>query len=367
MGEEEVRERGVMLEVLGGYTPLITSFLVLFAIYLIMALSLNLEYGYSGIPNFGHVFFMSVGAYVAGNLTARVIYKLSRSTADFCSGQGASLRTSYASQHPALAVALFILSLLVGALVGGIFGYLGSYPGLRLKEDFLAITLIFIGEIGRIIARNERGIACGLTGLTGIPNPFCWVDNVNLRSVLYTIVVLLMAAVIFIYVQRLTQSPFGRLLKAMRDNDLAAMVLGKEVPRARGIVMVIGSALAAVAGVLRTFYIQGVVADDFIPLITFIVLSMVILGGVANNLGVLVGTLVMTSIDHFLSPSFLSIIGFKVEFDITYMKYIITGVIMILVLMFRPEGVFPEKPVKTPLLDLAKLKKWEVEEKLELS
>jgi len=356
-----------MLEALGGYTPLITSFLVLFAIYLIMALSLNLEYGYSGIPNFGHVFFMSVGAYVSGNLTAHVIYKLSGATADFCSGQGAYLRTAYASQHPMLAIGLFILSLIVGAIVGGIFGYLGSYPGLRLKETFLAITLIFIGEIGRIIARNEKKVACGLTGLTGVPNPFCWIDNVNFRSVLYTVVVLMMAAATYIYVQRLTQSPFGRLLKAMRDNDLAAMVLGKEIPRARGIVMVIGSALAAVAGVLRTFYIQGVVADDFIPLITFTVLSMVILGGVANNLGVLIGTLVMTTVDHFLSPSFLSIIGFRVEFDITYVKYVITGLIMILVLMFRPEGAMPEKPVKTPLLELSKSKEWEVEEELRLN
>jgi len=355
-----------VFEAVGGYTPLITSFLVLFAIYLIMALSLNLEYGYSGIPNFGHVFFMSVGAYVSGNLTARILYKLSGSAVDFCSGQAASVRTAYASQHPGLSIALFILSLVVGAAVGGVFGYIGSYPGLRLKESFLAITLIFIGEIGRIIARNERGLACGLTGLTGIANPFCWIDNVNLRSILYTIVVLSIAAVTFIYVQKLSQSPFGRLLKAMRDDDLAAKVLGKRIPRARGAVMIIGSSLAAVAGVLRTFYIQGVVADDFIPLITFTVLSMVILGGVANNLGVLIGTLVMTMIDHFLSPSFLSIIGFKVEFDITYVKYIITGLIMIFMLMVRPEGVIPEKPVKTPLLEISSSKEWEVEEELKL-
>lgn len=128
--------------------------------------------------------------------------------------------------------------------------------------------------------------------------------------------------------------------------------------------MVIGSSLAAIAGVLRTFYIQGVVADDFILLITFIVLTMVILGGVANEFGVLFGTLVMTVMDHFLSPSFLAILGFRVEFDITYVKYVITGVIMILVLMLRPEGIIPEKPVKTPLLEIAKSEEWEVERNL---
>ncbi len=347
------------------YTPMITSFLVLFAIYLMMALSLNLEYGYGGIPNFGHVFFMSVGAYAAGVLTARTVDYFAH-VQDYCSGQAASMRTQLLSSNPFLAVSLFIISIIIGAILGGMFGYLGSYPALRLKEDFLAIVLIFLGEIGRIIARNEPSIVCGLTGLTGIANPFIWIGEVHIRSIAYTVLVLIFAALTYIYVHRLTTSPFGRLLKSVRDDDLAAMALGKAVPKVRGHIMIIGSVIAALSGVLRTFYIQGVVADDFIPLYTFLVLSMVILGGMANNLGVIVGTLVMTSLDFFISPSVFSLFGVTIEFNIAYIKYVIIGLIMILMLMFRPEGAIPEKPVETPALKLSRSKEWDKEEKLEL-
>ncbi len=356
----------MQIEFLASYMPIFTSFIVLFAIYLIAALSLNMEYGYGGIPNFGHVFFISVGAYMAGVLTARTVDYIAGIKAGYCSGQASVLRTEYLSSHPMEAVAIFVASLILGALIGGLFGYAASYPALRLKEDFLAITLIFIGDMGRIIARNEEGIVCALTGLTGIANPLSFIKDVGMRSISYALIVVAFAVLTYIYVQRLAKSPFGRLLKAVRDDDLAAMALGKVVPKVRGEIMIIGSALAAIAGVLRTFYIQGVVADDFQPLITFLVLTMVILGGMANNKGVILGTLIMTALDQFISPSFLSLLGISVEFDVTYMKYIIIGAIIILVLMFRPQGAIPEGPVETPALELSKSSEWDVEEKLEI-
>ena len=357
----------MQLEALLNYTPMITSFLVLFAIYLMMALSLNLEYGFTGVPNFGHVFFLSVGAYTAGVLTARLVDYLANIQAGYCTGQAAMLRSEFIASNPHMGVLIFVLSLIIGAILGGLFGYAASYPALRLKEDFLAITLIFIGEIGRIVARNEEGIVCALTGLTGIAHPFSFIEEPHIRSIIYTALVLLFAVLTYVYTQRLANSPFGRLMKSIRDDELAARVLGKQVPKARGVVMIIGSSIAAVAGVLRTFYIQGVVADDFHPLITFIALSMVILGGMANNKGVILGALALTALDHFISPSFLAILGVRVEFDITYIKWVIIGTIMVLMLMFRPQGLIPEGPVQTPLLEISKSKEWERKEELELS
>ncbi len=355
----------MQLEFLLNYIPFISSFLILFSIYLIMSLSLNLEYGYAGVPNFGHVFFMSIGAYVAGVLTARALDFFSGSTAGYCSGQAADIRGNFAVAHPEISIGLFVVSLILGAIIGGLFGYIGAYPALRLKEDFLAITLIFIGEIGRIIARNEDWLVCGLTGLTGIANPFKWVENVHMRSIIYTALTLAFAVLIYVYTERLVQSPYGRLLKSIRDDEIAAMALGKEVPKIRGLVMIIGSSLAAIAGVLRTFYLQSVVADDFLPLVTFIVLSMVILGGMANNKGVIVGTLIMMILDMFISPSFFAMMGVIVEFDITYLKYVLIGVIIILVLMFKPEGIIPEGPVRTPAVELSMQAEEEVEKAVE--
>jgi branched-chain amino acid transport system permease protein len=271
--------------------------------------------------------------------------------AGLCSIPAAEARRRLAETSPLIAIGVFLASLALGALVGGAFGYLASYPALRLKEDYLAISLIFIGEIGRVVARNEEGIACGLVGLTGVPNPFIWLGDPNAVLVAYTVLVLILTAVIYLYVQRLSNSPFGRLLKSVRDDELASMVLGKNVPRARGWAMVIGSSIAAVAGVLKVYYAQGVFADDYIPLITFIVLSMVILGGMANNRGVVLGALIVTMLDFMIAPSFFRLIGFTLEFDVTYVKYIITGLVIVLVLLFRPQGIIPEAPVRTPGLE----------------
>ena len=337
----------MVLDQIYAVTPLITTLLTFYAVYLILALSLNLIYGYCGVPNFGHVFFQSVGAYVAGNLTANVMNIIFLGGGELCDITTAEARRNLAIANPMLAIGLFILSLILGAGVGGVFGYLASYPALRLKESYLAITLIFLGEIGRIVARNEPEIACGLVGLTGVPNPFIWLGDPNLSLVIYTIMTLTIAAAIFIYLQKLSNSPFGRLLKSVRDDEIAAASLGKDVAKARGWAMIIGSAIAAIAGVLKVFYAQGVFADDYIPLTTFIVLSMVILGGVANNRGVILGALIITLLDFLVAPSFFKLIGIDIQFDITYIKYIITGIVMIAVLLFRPQGLIPEKPVET--------------------
>ena len=306
------------------------------------------------MPNFGHVFFQSVGAYVAGNMTANVLNMVALAGGDICSVATAEVRRNLAITSPPLAIGMFVASLALGAVVGGLFGYIASYPALRLKEDYLAITLIFIGEIGRIIARNEEGIACGLVGLTGVPNPFIWLGDPNLSLIAYTIMAIIIAVFIFIFLQKLSNSPFGRLLKSVRDDETAAMSLGKNVARARGWAMIVGSAIAAIAGVLKVFYAQGVFADDYIPLTTFVVLSMVILGGMANNRGVILGALIITLLDFLIAPSFFRLMGITIQFDITYIKYIITGLIIVLVLLFKPQGILPEKPTETPGLILAK-------------
>jgi len=344
----------VVLDQLYAITPLVTTLLTFYSVYLILALSLNLIYGYCGVPNFGHVFFQSVGAYVAGNLTANVMNFMFLGGGNICEIATAEARRNLALANPAIAMGFFILSLAVGILVGGFFGYIASYPALRLKEDYLAITLIFIGEIGRIIARNEASIACGLVGLTGIPNPFIWVGDPNLSLIIYTIMAVIIAAIIFVYLQRLSNSPFGRLLKSVRDDEIAAASLGKDIAKARGWAMILGSSIAAVAGVLKVFYAQGVFADDYIPLTTFVVLSMVILGGMANNRGVILGALLITLLDFLVAPSFFRLIGVEIQFDITYIKYIITGIVIITVLLFRPQGIIPEKPVETIGLKIAR-------------
>ncbi len=344
----------MMFEQLYTMIPFITTFLTFYAVYLMLSLSLNLEYGYGGIPNFGHVFFESIGAYVAGNLTANLLNWIVAARGGICAYPASHARMMFAPLHPIWIVGMFVFSIIIAALVGGIFGYLASYPALRLKEDFLAITLIFIGEIGRVVVRNERSIACGLVGLTGVPNPFIWLRDPNLMFIAYTVLAILFAAGSYMIIKRFVNSPFGRLLKSVRDDDLVAMTLGKHVPKARAWALILGSSVAAVAGVIKVFFAQGVFADDYVPLITFVVLSMVILGGMANNKGVLLGALVMTALDFMISPSFFTVFGVTLQLNVAYIKYIITGVVIIAILLFRPQGLISERPVETPGLDIAK-------------
>jgi len=328
---------------------LLTSIVTYFCIYIMLALSTNLEYGYTGIPNFGKVFYYAVGASVSAIIASR-LYNAFIGAEDVFSAPAATQRVLLASKNPLLAIGIFALSTFMGALVAGVLGYLSSYPALRLTEDFLAITLLVFGEAGRIIMRTYEPLIGGVYGISGIPNPFRWVKYGVLSRALYTVIVVAFTVFTFMIVERLANSPFGRVMKAIRDDELAAKVLGKDAARVKGQVLLIGSVISGIAGSLYTFYSQAIFPDDFVPPFTFFIISMVLLGGTSNNVGVILGSILLAVVDRFTQASTLSLIGLSFPFDITYARYMLIGLIMVLVLMLRPEGLVPEKPVKTPAL-----------------
>src|SRR5256712_3977420 len=330
---------------------LYTSIATLFAIYAILALSFNLEYGYAGQPNLGKVFFLSIGAYVAGALVAHGIAALTGYREDLFTAQAAHARLVYAAANPGAMAGLFLGALALAATVGAAIGVLASYPALRLRGDFLAIVLIAVGEVSRVFVRVYEPIAGGNIGIGGVPSPFVFLGDRTAR-VAFALVALGLALLAFLFVERLSNSPLGRLLKSVRDDELVANVLGKRTPRVKAQVLAVGSGMAAVAGVLWGFWFQTVAADDFIPQTTFLVVAMVLLGGAANHRGALLGAITMTVLDHVTRPSFYAILGLTVDlpFDINYLRYILIGLLIILILMFRPEGLLPEKPVKTSAL-----------------
>src|SRR5206468_3610939 len=248
---------------------------------------------------------------------------------------GAAIRQAFARSNPGAILGLFVVSLLAAAVIGAAVGYLAAYPALRLRGDFLAIVLIAVGEAGRVFGRNYEPLAGGVFGLPGVPNPFAWLPA-RADYAAYAILVLAIAAGMYLFAVRLSNSPFGRLLKSIRDDELAASVYGKDAPRAKGHILAIGSGMAAVAGALYVFYVQQVYADDFIPLISFAAVTMVILGGVANHKGTLVGAAFMTLVDFVTRPVFLAILGINWQppFDLNYVRYLVTGLIIVLVLLF---------------------------------
>jgi branched-chain amino acid transport system permease protein len=333
---------------------LLSTILTFFGIYLILALSLNLEYGFGGQPNFGKVFFYSTGAYVSAMFTVDIITWLASITEPLCYAISATPRNNFAAANPPIIIGIFVASLLLALAIGAAFGYIFSYPTLKLREDYLAITLLMVGEISRLFVRSTDFIVCGTHGLGGIPNPFIWLGNANAIMGSYAVVVLALAFACYVFAQRLVNSPYGRVLKAIRDDETVAMGLGKVVPWRRGEILAIGSALAAMAGVLYAFFINFVQPDDFVTLRTVDAWVIVILGGLASNRGTVLGAFIFTLLDRLSRLILVEILNVQLPFEINYVRNIVVALLLVVILVFQPKGIVPEGPLKTPALASAR-------------
>lgn len=328
-------------------TATLIALLTFFAISGMMALSLNLEYGLTGIPNFGQALFVSIGAYVAGVTYTRLLPWLAGQEAiapcGASLGQALGLRTGIMRDLPAVGFANFVLTLLAAALLGGLVGYLASYPALRLKDEwYLALVLLVASEIVRIFVRAYEPIICAHNGISGIVQPFTFVADPRLSSLLFAGLALGSLALVYLYCERLVRSPYGRLLKAVRENDRVAASLGKSVAHVRAQVMVIGSAIAAIAGVYFVTNSGFASANDYVVALTLDIWVMVVLGGIGSNRGVLLGALIVTLLDRITSVGAigLNMLGTNIEFN--YLRYILFGVILLVMLRYRPQGLLPE-------------------------
>ena len=324
-----------------------------FGISALMALSLNLEYGLAGIPNFGKALFVSIGAYTAGLTYTYLLPLLAGQTPIYPCGESnlieaLQLRTGIVRSALHLGLLNLLLTLIIAALVGGVVGYLASYPALRLKEEwYLALVLLVASEIGRIIVRGYEPIICAHNGLSGIAQPFTALQNPTLASIAFATLVLVLVAGVFIYSEKLVYSPYGRLLKAVRENERVALSLGKQVARIRGQVMFIGSAIAAISGVLFVINLGFASANDYVVPLTLDIWVMVVLGGIGNNRGALLGALIVTLLDRVTSIIAIQLGTLGIQLEFNYVRFILFGIIILMMLRFRPQGLLPERPLTT--------------------
>lgn len=332
-------------------TATLIALLTFFGIAALMALSLNLQYGVAGVPNFGLALFVSIGAYTAGWSYTRLLPLLAgRETIYPCGatlGQALQARTEIMRTLPLIGFANFMITLLLAALIAGVAGYLASYPALRLKEEwYLALVLLVGSEIVRIIVRGYEPLICANNGISGIAQPFYWIRNARLAGLGFAGLVLVAVGGVYLYCERLVRSPYGRLLKAIRENDPVAGSLGKPVARVRGQVMLIGSALTGVAGVFFVTNLGFASTNDYVVGLTLDAWVMVVLGGLGNNRGALLGALLVTILDRVtaITAIQLNMLGFQWEFN--YVRFILFGLILLLMLRYRPQGLLPE-PVRT--------------------
>lgn len=349
---------------------LIATFASFYGIYAILAISLNLEYGYAGQPNFGQVLFYGLGAFVGAIAAANLLpYFAHVPIGNICDASAYVSRYAIGSDDSGVAISVWLISLILAMAAGGIIGLVVSYPAIRVKEEwYLSMILLVAGEAFVIIVENTQQIGCGFNGVDGIQNPFYWIFNlysssplgnselgIDLPGIIYAVVIMAFAGLCYLIAQRLANSPYGRLLKSIRDDKIASESLGKDVAKVRRRIMLIGSVMAGLAGGLYVYYLGTATTDDFVPAVTFAIWVMMILGGFANNRGVLLGALVLTILERGSVLVSLILQPLLPNFNtavLIYLEYIVESVILLLLLMFRPKGLIPETRIKTKAYEL---------------
>jgi branched-chain amino acid transport system permease protein len=349
---------------------LIATFASFYGIYAILSISLNLEYGYAGQPNFGQVLFYGLGAFVAAIVAANLLpFLAGQGIGNICDQGAYVIRSAIGNTNAGISISVWVIALLLAMFAGGIVGLLVSYPAIRVKEEwYLSMILLVAGEAFVIIVENTQQIGCGFNGVDGIENPFSFIFQsyansqfassqlgIDLPGVIYAIIIMGFAGICYFISQRLVNSPYGRLLKSIRDDKIASESLGKDVAKIRRRVMLIGSIMAGLAGGLYVYYIGAASTDDFVPAVTFTIWVMMILGGFANNRGVLAGALFLTLLQRGavllslvlqpLLPSFNTSV-------LIYLEYMAEAVILLFLLLFRPKGLIPETRIKTKAYEL---------------
>jgi branched-chain amino acid transport system permease protein len=324
------------------------DFTIFFGIHLIVALSLNLEYGYAGVPNFGKVLAVAGGAFTVGFLPGRIIATLFGlgSGLDYIEDNSVIVTevNSLLVENPAISMTLLFGTLIAAGCVGAVLGLIASYPAIRLREDYLSITLLAMGEAIQIIGYNFRPIIKGNIGVF-VPDPLRWAGDQ--RYILMILIVLGIGLLVLYYLERVAHSPLGRMLKSIRENEDVAESLGKQVTRTRMKTIILASGIGAVAGALDAFIAGGVISTSYQRVIwTFWPWVMVVLGGPGNNLGVVLGTFVFITLRRVID-FYKHQFALFIPFSVVWLHSLLIGVILILILMFRPEGLIKEKSTST--------------------
>jgi len=333
------------------------SLLATLSPYLIVTISLNLEYGYAGVPNFGKTLSVAGGAFMAGVVPGRLLaYLFGIGQSDYINNNSQIISTINTDlvTNPALSMEIFIVTLIVAALFGALLGLLVAYPVSRLRADYLGMTFLAAGQVILVIGSNYPPLVGGTLGVS-VPEVFAFISTFSIlgllpgemRNVFAIAMMSTVALLVFLYAHRLTHSPLGRLLRAIRDDENSALVLGKDAQRNRITVIIFASAIASLAGALYAMYTANVFSTTYSRTIwTFWPWVMVILGGAANNLGVVAGTFIFVAVRQTISfyQDFFTPI---LPFNVVWLDTLLLGLALLIILLYRPDGLISEKPIKT--------------------
>ncbi|MFQ5997317.1 MAG: branched-chain amino acid ABC transporter permease [Dehalococcoidales bacterium] len=318
-----------------GLLSFMAGFATMAAIYAIFALGLNLQWGYSGLFNIGIAGFFAIGAYASALVTLP---------------EPKGALASYVFQVVGLNQP-FPIGVLAAGIISGIIALIIGIITLRLREDYLAIATLGIAESIRLIFNNERWLANGPQGLIGLPRPLAELVAPGIYHYLYLGIVALFLVMTFLFIEHITRSPWGRVLRAIRDDEVLAATSGKNVVAYKLQALVVGAFIMGIGGALYAHSVGAIQPGTFEPLFgTFIIWVMLTLGGTGNNKGAILGAFAVWAIwagtefltDRLLPPMLIS--------RAPYIRTALIGIMLAALLAWRPRGLLPEERQVSRLL-----------------
>jgi branched-chain amino acid transport system permease protein len=303
------------------------AYLVFFAViagtYALTCLGLNLQWGTTGLFNVGVAGFVGVGAYTSALLT-------SPPSPDRLAGLGWPIGAGWLGA----ALAAGAVALGVGVLT------------LRLRHDYLAIATFGVAVTIQLLAMNLERLTGGPFGIHGVPRPFVGVLASPLgRNVAYAALVIVLLAAVYLALERLVASPWGRVLRGIREDEAAAAALGKPAAVFRLQAFTLGAMVMGLAGAVYAHFIGFVAPEDFLPILTFQVWTMLVVGGSGNNRGAIAGAVVVWALWSASGAALTAALPQALQARSAALQTVLIGVVLAGVLLLRPRGLLGEATV----------------------
>jgi branched-chain amino acid transport system permease protein len=334
-----------------GSVASVLSFLVptlaTMAIFSVICIGLNIQWGYTGIFNFGVAAFFMIGAYTAAIITKG---PADGEFATYIGGFGDALG---AVPLPGAREWLpFLVAVIAAAGISALLALLLGWPTVRLREDYLAIALIGAAEVLRRIATEEQWLVNGSRGLGGIPRPLGGLVDPDSYRYIFLLLAVVLLAIVYVLADRGIRSPWGRVLRAIREDEGATAAAGKDVVAFKLQGFVLGAAIMGAGGAFYAFQQGAVSPDAFTHFFgTFIFWAMLIAGGSGNMVGTIVGVYVIWG----LWSTTLQLQGYDlpafIAGRIPHLRDALVGLTIVAVLLLNPRGLIPEQARVSRWLD----------------
>ena len=297
-------------------------FLTTALIFSFITLGLNLQWGLTGLFNVGLAGFVAIGAYTSALLT----------TPDAAGRFGGF----------DLPIAVGWLG---GMIVAGLAAAIIGVATLRLKSDYLAITTFGVAVVVQLVALNAQSLTGGPFGIGFIPRPFASLAETPLLFNFANLgVVAIVMLVVYLALEHLSRSPWGRVLKALREDERAAVSLGKSARFYRVQAFAVGGAIMGLAGAIQAHFVGFIAPDNYVPILTFQVWVMLIVGGSGSNKGAVVGSILVWAIWAGSGALTSALFSPEQQARAASLQIVAIGVMLCIILLVRPGGLFGDMP-----------------------